>query len=204
MSKQWDGFDQEWLKERLAKNVHEQGEAKIQEQMERIQKEQLQICIAKGIHAKNEEELHMAVVEYIRLAYPDRFQWVHSDMSGFRVGIKARVKLGTLKHSRGFPDLVIYDHGLYLAAAGPPLPRIGLALELKHQDCKPKPILKDGSMSTDIHIQEQHAWLQQFRKLGFSAYFVLGFEQAKAKIDAYYTSGLHPDPEQPGPGSLVK
>jgi hypothetical protein len=199
MSKQWKGFTEDWLKDRLERPISEKVDDFNKIQAERIHQEQIQICIAKGIHAKDEEELHLAVVEYIRLQYPERFPWVHSDMSGFRVGIKARVKLGAMKHSRGFPDVVIYDVGWYLATPTMKVRMKGMALELKHIDARPKPWKINGELSGDIHIQEQAAWLRQFENLGFAAFFCVGFEQARNHIDAFYTTGLPGDPGNPGP-----
>jgi len=198
MSKQWKGFDDAWLKARLDRDPDEKLKDLQGVFAQRELEQQIQICIAKGTHAKDEEELHMAVVEYIRLKYPERFPWVHSDMSGFRVGIKARVKLGAMKHSRGFPDVVIYDVGWYLATPTMKVRMKGMALELKHQDARPKPWKIDGQLSADIHIQEQAAWLQQFENLGFAAFFCVGFEQARTKIDQFYTTGLPGDPDGPG------
>lgn len=188
MSKQWDGFNSDWLNSRVGKEATDIEKAGLLDL-----EIQINCAVAKGIHARNEEELHMAIVEYIRLKHPDHFPWCHSDMSGFRVGIKARVKLGTMKHSRGFPDLVIYTQGWCQESTICRVKTRGLALEIKHQDARPKPYLKDGSLSRDIHIQEQASWLGQFESLGFMSYFVVGFEAARHKIDAYTGPGLPAD-----------
>ncbi len=145
----------------------------------------------KGLAARTEEELHDAVLEYLRARYPWLWRSVHSDLSGFRLGIKAQARLGRLKQSRGFPDiLILFSRGGYS----------GLALELKKQGARVW--LKSGELSSDIHIREQAEWLGRFRGSGFFATFVIGFADARAKIDRYIQGSLAREkgPDPPGAG----
>lgn len=128
----------------------------------------------KGQAARTEEEIHDALLMYIRPRYPWSWPSVHSDLSGFRLGVKAQARIARLKHVRGFPDLVIYE---------PRGPFNGLALELKKEGSRV--YLKDGSLSKDIHIKEQAEWLSRFHSCGFLSKFVVGFNEARAAIEEY-------------------
>lgn len=76
--------------------------------------------------------------------------------------------------SKGYPDLFIAAKRGKFA---------GCFIELKAEG--ERIFLRDGSVSTKEHIQNQHATLSQLRNEGYCAEFVIGLEQAKAFVDWY-------------------
>ena len=54
-----------------------------------------------------EENLHLAVCNYIRMQYPDVL--FNSDMSGVKLTMGQAIKAKRLRSCKGFPDLVIYE-----------------------------------------------------------------------------------------------
>ena len=118
-----------------------------------------------------EEQLQLAVCDYIRLRYPDVL--FNSDMSGIKLTMGQAIKAKRMRSSRGFPDLVIYAN-----RKG----RHGLFLELKAEGTKLTK--KDGSFKSE-HIEEQAEMLVKLWRLGFKADFAIGFEDAKQQIDDY-------------------
>lgn len=121
----------------------------------------------------SEYNTHKAIVQYITAQYPKvRF---HTDMSGVHltnIGTKRKAK--ALNPQRGFPDLVIYEarHN-----------QCGLALEIK----KPgeKVYKMNGELRKSEHLENQAKWLTKLQSIGFEAHFVIGFHEAKEKIDKY-------------------
>lgn len=126
-----------------------------------------------------ESTVHRQICEYIRLAYPHVI---------FRTDYAAGLKLTKyqaamnkiLSSDRGYPDVFLAEpRGRYC----------GLYLEVKREGVIV--YLKDGTLSTNAHIQEQAEVLQALMNKGYYATFALGFEAAKAKIDAYMALGPH-------------
>ena len=56
-------------------------------------------------------------------------------------------------------------------------------MELKKEG--ESPFLKDGSLSTGKHIQEQNKSLMKFRSVGYLAVFAVGLDNAILTVDTY-------------------
>jgi hypothetical protein len=56
-------------------------------------------------------------------------------------------------------------------------------MELKRED--ESPFLKDGSISTGKHIQEQNKSLMKLRSVGYFACFAVGLDDAIQTVEAY-------------------
>ena len=121
-----------------------------------------------------EENLHLAVCNYIRMQYPDVL--FNSDMSGVKLTMGQAIKAKRLRSCKGFPDLVIYEpRGEHKA----------LFLELKREG--EKIYNKNGGLKSD-HLKEQDEVMQKLRNKGYACTFAIGFEQAKMYIDNYLTA----------------
>ena len=121
-----------------------------------------------------ESTLQVHVADYIRLQYPKVL--FHSD---FGSGIKLTPGQATRQKRqnggrRAWPDMFI---------AEPRNGKAGLFIELKRDGAR---VLKrDGSLVADPHIREQNEILCELAKRGYSAWFAVGFDQAKEIIDNY-------------------
>lgn len=134
---------------------------------------------------ESEEELQVAVAEYLALAYPKVM--FHSDfgsgthLSHKQSAIQRRQNAGR----RGWPDLFIAaprekDKNGVTVRYG------GLFLELKKEGTRI--YKKDGTPATP-HIAEQLEVLRDLELRGYKAKIVAGFSQAKREIDEYLTGG---------------
>jgi hypothetical protein len=75
---------------------------------------------------------------------------------------------------KSWPDVQIYlPKGQY----------IGLFIELKRINSGT--FLKDGSLSSGKHVQEQAAMHNLLRSLGYKVVIAEGFEQAKGVLESY-------------------
>ena len=118
-----------------------------------------------------EENLHLAVCNYIRMQYPNVL--FNSDMSGVKLTMGQAIKAKRLRSCKGFPDLVIYEpRGNYHA----------LFLELKREG--EKILNKKGDLKTD-HLKEQDEVISKLCVKGYLACFAIGFDEAKRIIDMY-------------------
>lgn len=118
-----------------------------------------------------EEQLHKAVVDYIRMQYPKAR--IRSDYSGVKLHPSTGRKMAAINPHRGFPDLTIWER------RGP---YNGLAIELKKDGARL--VKKNGEPATE-HIKEQQEWLWHLEELGWAAVFAVGFDHARAVIDSY-------------------
>ena len=121
-----------------------------------------------------EENLHLAVCDYIRLQYPNVL--FNSDMSGVKLTMGQAIKAKKLRSCKGFPDLVIYE---------PRGEHKGLFIELKREG--EKIYNKNGGVKSD-HLKEQWAVMEKLIEKGYYCVFAIGFEQAKMYIDNYLTT----------------
>ena len=120
---------------------------------------------------KAEENLQIAVCNYLRLQYPNIL--FNSDLSGIKLTMGQAVKAKKLRSSKGFPDLVVYEpRGRYC----------GLFIELKREG--EKIINKKGELVSD-HLREQDEIIQKLNLKGYLACFAIGFDEAKNIIDMY-------------------
>lgn len=121
----------------------------------------------------SERDLMLQVSRFLQVKYPDvsyRFD-LAADMK-LTMGQASRNK--TLHPKRGYPDLFI---------AHPKGGKHGLYLELKREG--ERVYLKNGTLSTSPHIQEQAAQLQKLADLGYQASFSVGYDQTVKMIDSY-------------------
>lgn len=117
--------------------------------------------------------VHQMVCKYIKAKYPNAV--FNSDGAGQNQTSKfARGQATMLRSSRGYPDLFL---------AVPKGTFHGLFLELKRENASV--YLKNGTLSTNEHIQEQAEVLQKLVNAGYYADFGIGFDDAIKKIDWY-------------------
>jgi hypothetical protein len=121
---------------------------------------------------QDEYDLHVQVVAYLKLKYPDTM--FRSDLAGIRLTIGLARKAKRLQNGRGWPDLLL---------AEPRRGYAGLFIELKasHADL----YTKNGQLRQVEHIQEQLATLEALRERGYRAEFAVGFDGAQTLIDWY-------------------
>lgn len=110
-----------------------------------------------------ELEFHQQAAEYIRLHWPHAIfnsDGAGNNLSPVQAGINAQLRSGS-----GFPDLQL------LVPRGP---YHGALWELKKPSASP--YLRDGTLSTDKHVQKQAAVLQQLMDLRYYANFAVGID----------------------------
>ena len=118
-----------------------------------------------------EENLHLAVCNYLRMQYPDVL--FNSDMSGVKLTMGQAIKAKRLRSCKGFPDLVIYEpRGNFKA----------LFLELKREG---EVLLKKNGDFKSEHLKEQAEVMQKLIEKGYYCVFAIGFDNAKYWIDIY-------------------
>jgi hypothetical protein len=129
---------------------------------------------------KSESNMHMQLAQYIRLQYPQVL--FHTDFAaGIKMTMGQAVKNKQLQSGRGWPDLFV---------AQPMRGMHGMAIELKREGAIV--LRKDGTRSTEAHISEQFAVLDELKKLGYGGVIAAGFEQAKYAVDKYLKHGVCP------------
>jgi len=120
---------------------------------------------------KAEENLQIAVCNYLRLQYPNIL--FNSDLSGIKLTMGQAVKAKKLRSSKGFPDLVIYEpRGRYC----------GLFIELKREGER---ITNKKGELISYRLKEQDEIIQKLNLKGYLACFAIGFDEAKKIIDMY-------------------
>jgi hypothetical protein len=123
---------------------------------------------------KNEQKLSVAVSNYLKLAYPNVV--FTCDSSGVKLSIGQAVALKKQRSRHKIPDMLILEpsaNGVYHF----------MVLELKTIEANP--YLKNGSLSSSEHIQEQNKTLELLRSKGAYAEFAVGLDDAIKKIDNY-------------------
>jgi hypothetical protein len=131
---------------------------------------------AKVVVPKQKEwSIQLDFCKWLRLQYPD---------VKFRSDIQSAGKLSPqmqnikkiLDPYRGWPDIMVY------------LKRgekhCGLGIELKRVDSGLW--LKNGSLSKDKHVQEQHQMHEFLRGIGYRVEFAEGFDQAVDVFERYW------------------
>lgn len=127
--------------------------------------------------AKKEESLSKAVSKYLKMQYGSVI--FTCDASGVRLTMGQATALKAQRSVHKIPDMIILK---------PNAEYHGLILELKTEEASP--YLKDGSLSTSKHIQEQNQTLTMLLNLGYYAVFAVGFNHAKKIIDDYFDNKL--------------
>ena len=125
--------------------------------------------------AQPEEALRRAVAQYLALAYPTvmfHFERVQNACSKRQMR-QIKVEGG----AKGWPDLFIAEPRLQ-TMEGP----YGLFLELKAEGTK---LWKQNGFPASDHVRGQADALYSLRLRGYKAEFAVGFDEAKAIIDAY-------------------
>jgi hypothetical protein len=121
--------------------------------------------------AKKEENLQIAISNYIKLQYPNCI--FTFEASGLRLPIGLAKKTKAMRSDTGLPDLLIFEpkgkfHGLFI-------------------ELKAKTIYKkDGGYLKDDHIEDQAHLLHRLKVKGYMACFAIGFDDAKKIIDSYF------------------
>lgn len=125
---------------------------------------------------KLEATLHQQVCDYLKLQYSGVL--FHSDFgSGIKLTIGQAARQKRLQSGRAWPDLQI---------AEPRGDKHGLFLELKREGTVI--ILRNGQLTADKHVREQHAVLKELIERGYAADFAVGFAAARTAIDKYLAS----------------
>lgn len=130
--------------------------------------------IKKKYRQRKEESLQIQVSSYLRAKYPDVI--FTSESSGVRVSMGQAVKMKKQRSTHKLPDMIILK---------PMKQYHGLCLELKKEG--ETVWLKNGSLSTNKHIQEQAETLRELVRLGFIAEFAVGYNEAIKIIDKYFS-----------------
>jgi hypothetical protein len=119
-----------------------------------------------------EYELQVAVCDYLRAAYP-KVVFRSETTSCVKLNVRQAVRIKKLQRD-GFawPDLFI---------AEPRAKYAGLWIELKAAS----PYLKNGSLSSNEHIQAQARAGLMLEMRGFQFAFIWSFDMAKHCIDLY-------------------
>jgi hypothetical protein len=121
-----------------------------------------------------EQDIHIAICEYIKLKYPNAI--FTSESSGLRVSMYQAKLLKKMRSCAGLPDILILE---------PRKNRYGLFLEVKKDDVVI--YKKDGDLVSNEHIAEQEEIIHRLNQRGYLASFVIGFEDAKSLIDYYFS-----------------
>lgn len=122
---------------------------------------------------KAEKHLHQQVCSYINLQYPDVIYL--SDPSGLKVSIGVAIELKKKRCKKyKIPDLIILK---------PMNWKCGLVIEIKVsiEDV----FTKKMELKNNEHVREQHKTIQELTRLGYAAYFGIGFQKCKNLIDNY-------------------
>ncbi len=129
--------------------------------------------VVKPTTIRTEWQEQLAFCKWLKIQYPQ---------VRFRSDIQSAGKLSPAMQNikliidpwRAWPDIQIYHKvGNYC----------GLMIEMKRLDSGT--FLKDGSLSSQKHVQEQAEMHQYLRTLGWSVCFAEGFEEAKIKFEEY-------------------
>lgn len=121
----------------------------------------------------DEKAVRKNIAEYMQMQYKDviyRFDLAADQ----RLSIGQATRNKKLQPLKGYPDM-------FIAASRNGFN--GLFIELKRKDSGV--FLKDGSLSTQEHFQQQAEVLERLRGEGYKAEFGVGFDKTKDIIDNY-------------------
>lgn len=122
---------------------------------------------------KHEENLQLAVCNYIRLKYPNVVFFCDLS-SGMKLAIHVAARNKKMKSENGIPDL-------FIARKKPPYN--GLFLELKKEGYKI--FKKDGKTPVNEHIEQQMKVHDKLRLEGFRVEFGIGLADCIHRIHDY-------------------
>lgn len=127
-----------------------------------------------------EFDLQKAVCRYLDVQYPSAL-YLSDSVAQVKLTFPQQARNKAIQ-KQGFkcPDLLILE---------PNADYYGLFLELKATDI----YKKDGSLKKNDHVEGQQKTLKDLWARGYFATFAIGFEQAKERIDTYFsmTSSAH-------------
>jgi hypothetical protein len=121
---------------------------------------------------KQEENIHKAICDYLKLQYPNVY--FTSESSGVRVPIGLAVKMKAQRSKHKQLDLIILE---------PKKGYCGLIIELKKDESEVYTI--KGEIRNNAHVIEQQISINHLNNKGYLAKFGLGFKHTKAIIDNY-------------------
>jgi hypothetical protein len=113
------------------------------------------------------------IAQYLRIAYPSIT--FHFDLAGLNLSRAQAGMMKGIQGGRGWPDLFIAQQSFQGEFKG-------LFLEIKTEGTR---LHKKSCIPATPHIGEQLDMIIALEKRGYQAHFVCGFNEAKAKIDAY-------------------
>lgn len=115
-----------------------------------------------------EAQLHKQICQYLKL----KQVCFNTDMSGIKLTIGQAKKMKSLRSSRAFPDIVVYEpRGGYG----------GLFLEVK----KETPYKKNGELKSSTHLKEQEDMINILNDKGYCASFAWSLDGAIELIERY-------------------
>lgn len=124
---------------------------------------------------RDEFQVQVNLALYLKKEHPGLL--FRSDLGGIRLTIGQAKKVKRIQSGRSWPDIFIPEpRGAYL----------GLFGEIKTSE--DEVFTKTGQLKKRQRIQEQAEMLAKLRARGYLAEFWFGFEDAKAKIEAYLSS----------------
>lgn len=127
----------------------------------------------KAKNSQKEWSIQLQFCKWIKIQYPNIKFRSDIQSAGKLSGQMQNVKQ-ILDPYKGWPDVGVYlPKGNY----------IGLHIELKRENSGT--FLKDGSLSTQKHIQDQAEMHEFLRSIGYKVEFAEGFEQAKKVFEDY-------------------
>lgn len=144
--------------------------------------EEYKATFKKNKKGNSEENLQLAVCEYLRNTYPDVI-WMCDLASGMKLPIFIAARNAKMRSSRGLPDLFVAKPVLCKRNSDHIMegPYNGLFMELKKEGTR----LKNGNMPKSDHMDEQAVILARLKQLGFRAEFACGYTEAIKLIDEY-------------------
>lgn len=121
---------------------------------------------------KIEEDLHIAICNYIKLQYPKVF--FMSDASGLRMPIGLAVKFHKMHSSHSQLDIIVLH---------PSKSFNGLVMEVKRG--LNEVFKNNGEYRNSKHVIEQNKSIEHLTDLGYMVQYVFSFDEAKELIDEY-------------------
>ena len=121
-----------------------------------------------------EQEIHIAICQYIRNKYPDVL--FSSESGGIRVSMGLAKKLKLMRSCDKLPDLMIFE---------PRKQYKGLFLEIKKDDVTI--YKKGGGFTSNEHIIGQRNILHKLNEKGYLALFVVGYDHAIQVLEYYFS-----------------
>lgn len=142
--------------------------------------EEYTAAFKKNKKGKKEEDLQLAVCEYIRDKYPDVI-FMCDLASGMKLPIWIAARNSKMRSSRGLPDLFIAKPAYVENIPGSPNLYYGLFIELKKDGIR----LKNGNIPKTDHHDEQALILARLNRVCYKAVFGVGYDECIKIIDDY-------------------